>query len=412
MEIWWHRQKVHQEEIQKLLNRQGQAITGMYRNTPIGPLMSESGLIPAEIMLDYRQRKYAYRLLILSDGHPTKDILLITLRVGNGNTQPGELPEKNEIWSLSQKVKTYGQRLAQQVSIGFSIDLAEGVEPVIHQKSAEFPGEIIIQEVKKAMDEAQKDTSDLALWSDGSKAESGAGAAVVWKNASTYGWNIRKISLGKNKEIYDAELWGISEALKIALKESTSKKICRVTVFSDSQTALKQLRNVKSNAGQALKSQIFRLAKQLYNRGGEVIVRWIPSHKGIEGNERADNAAKEAAANGRSQTARWSSLTHVNQKINEAKQSEIHSWHQTRNEERERRSRNYYTPRLKPGIHPVLGRAAKKYASRFFQLKVGHGAVGVFLERIGAVETAECWWCGQAEQSVVHLFAKCRKWRK
>ena len=141
-------------------------------------------------------------------------------------------------------------------------------------------------------------------------------------------------------------------------------------------------------------------------------MRWIPSHKGIEGNERADNAAKDAAANGRSQTARWSSLTHVNQKINEAKQSEIHSWHQTRNEERERRSRNYYTPRLKPGIHPVLGQAAKKYASRFFQLKVGHGAVGVYLERIGAVETAECWWCGQAEQSVVHLFAKCRKWRK
>ena len=43
---------------------------------------------------------------------------------------------------------------------------------------------------------------------------------------------------------------------------------------------------------------------------------------------------------------------------------------------------------------------------------MGHEVVGVFLERIGAAETAECWWCGQAEQSVVHLYAKCRKWRK
>ena len=43
---------------------------------------------------------------------------------------------------------------------------------------------------------------------------------------------------------------------------------------------------------------------------------------------------------------------------------------------------------------------------------MGHGEVGVFLERIGAVETAECWWCGQAEQSVVHLYAECRKWGK
>lgn len=44
-ELWWRGQKVHQEEIQKLVNRQGRAITGMYRSTPIGPLMSESGLI-------------------------------------------------------------------------------------------------------------------------------------------------------------------------------------------------------------------------------------------------------------------------------------------------------------------------------------------------------------------------------
>lgn len=76
-------------------------------------------------------------------------------------------------------MKIYGQRLTQQVSISFSIDLAKGVEPVIHQKSAEFPREIIIQEGKKAMDETQKDTSDLTLWSDGYKAESEAGAAVV-----------------------------------------------------------------------------------------------------------------------------------------------------------------------------------------------------------------------------------------
>ncbi len=240
------------------------------------------------------------------------------------------------------------------------------------------------------MNKAQKDTSDLALQSDGSKAKSGASAAVVWKNASNYRWNIRNISLGKNKEIYDAELWGILEALKIALRKSINRKICRVTVFSDSQTAFKQLQNVKCNAGQALKSQIFKLAKQLYNWDGEVILRWVPSHKRIKRNDKADNTAKDTAANGRSQTARWSSLTHVNRKINKAKQSEIHSWYQTRNKERERKSQNYYTLCFKPEIHPVLGHVAKNYASRFFQLKVGYGVVGVLLERIRVVETAKC----------------------
>lgn len=175
----------------------------------------------------------------------------------------------------------------------------------------------------------------------------------------THEWNSRKISLGKNKEIFDTELWGISEALKIALKESLSRKIRKVTIFSDSEIALRELQIVKGNAGQALRTQIYRQARQLQNRGGELIVRWIPSNRKIEGNERADRAAKDAAANGKSQTAQWSSLSHVNRKINEAQQLEIHSWHKTRSEEREGRNRNYYTHRLKTGIDPVLGRAPK-----------------------------------------------------
>ena len=45
-ELWWKNQKTHQNEIQKLLNRQARSITGMYPSTPVAALMSESGLIP------------------------------------------------------------------------------------------------------------------------------------------------------------------------------------------------------------------------------------------------------------------------------------------------------------------------------------------------------------------------------
>ena len=78
---------------------------------------------------------------------------------------------------------------------------------MIHLKSPEFLGKVVIQEPKTAIGEAKKDVSDLALWSDGSKLESGgAGAAVVWKNSTSYRWDVRKVSLGKNEEILDAEL--------------------------------------------------------------------------------------------------------------------------------------------------------------------------------------------------------------
>ena len=61
---------------------------------------------------------------------------------------------------------------------------------------------------------------------------------------------------------------------------------------------------------------------------------------------------------------------------------------------------------------PILGNAPKKYASRYYQLKVGHGAVGTFLIRIRVMETPECWWCKEVLQSVEYLFTKCRRWRK
>ena len=35
-----------------------------------------------------------------------------------------------------------------------------------------------------------------------------------------------------------------------------------------------------------------------------------------------------------------------------------------------------------------------------------HGAIGAYLA------TPQCWWCGQAEQTVGHLYTKCRRWRK
>lgn len=52
---------------------------------------------------------------------------------------------------------------------------------MIHQKLTKFPSKIIIKEIKTDISEAtKKDISTLALWSDGSKVESGrAGTAVV-----------------------------------------------------------------------------------------------------------------------------------------------------------------------------------------------------------------------------------------
>ena len=147
-------------------------------------------------------------------------------------------------------------------------------------------------------------------------------------------------------------------------------------------------------------------------RGQSVFIRWVPGHIAVEGNERADKAAKEAALGRRVRTAKWTSLTHVKRQITDEKKSQISIWHREKTMERERYLRGFYIPSIKPQIHPLLGKAKKFHASRFYQLKTGHGAIRTFLKRIGAVESAECWWCGNREQSALHLYTSCQKWRE
>ena len=145
-ELWWKGQKNHQQVLQKLFNRQARLITGLYQSTPIASLMSESGLTPAHILLDFRQRRYAYRILSLPDNVPTKSILSHTLRIEDGNDPPGEQPEDDLYWITGRRIRTYGQYLARQVLVNFSIDPAEGVEPILEPSTATFPGNIVIEE--------------------------------------------------------------------------------------------------------------------------------------------------------------------------------------------------------------------------------------------------------------------------
>ena len=413
-ELWWKNQKTHQNEIQKLINRQARSITGMYPSTPVPALMSESGLIPAHILLDFRQRRYAYRLLSLPESIPTKAILPITLRTGDGNAQPEDHPEHDSAWAYNGPIVNYSQRLARQVSIGFSIDPAEGTEPIQTVPNSVFPGELIIEDRKKAIVEAKSGKAHFKLWCDGSKLEKGGtGAAVVWKSHISQKWQEQKLSLGLNKEIFDAKMWGVSEAFKIV--EKTTRLVQEpwvINIFCDSQSIINNLRQCNVGAGQALKLQIYQKAQELVERGHSIFIRWIPGHSGVEGNERADKAAREAALGRRVRTAKWTSLTHVRRQITEEKQSQVRTWHGQKTLERERNRRGFYIPSVKSQIHPLLGQARKCYASRFYQLKTGHGAIGTFLKRIRAVESAECWWCGDREQSALHLYTSCQKWKK
>lgn len=73
-----------------MTNRQARAITGRLKTTPIGPLVREASLAPADVLLEARQLSYTTWLLGLPQGHPAKKILRVSFREGDLYAQPGE----------------------------------------------------------------------------------------------------------------------------------------------------------------------------------------------------------------------------------------------------------------------------------------------------------------------------------
>jgi ribonuclease HI len=65
-------------------------------------------------------------------------------------------------------------------------------------------------------------------------------------------------------------------------------------------------------------------ASELVQKGIEVTLQWVPSHIGIEGNEKADKAAKKAANKSIPQgIERYSSFSHIIRLVRGKKQEEI-----------------------------------------------------------------------------------------
>lgn len=72
-----------------MINRQARANTGMLKAIPIGPLVREASLAPAEVLLEARQLRYTTRLLGLPEGHPANKIPPVSFQEGDQHAQPG-----------------------------------------------------------------------------------------------------------------------------------------------------------------------------------------------------------------------------------------------------------------------------------------------------------------------------------
>lgn len=149
----------------------------------------------------------------------------------------------------------------------------------------------------------------------------------------------------------------------------------------------------------------------LQSQGRQPIIQWVPGHAGIEGSERADKAAKQAANRPPNAGSGEISLVFTRRARTNAINTHKQSWLAKELAQRPQQVQRMYRPGRGWQLDPVAAAAPKNLASRLFQMKTGHAAVGTYLHQIQAREEATCQGCRAPSETVHHLLFECRRWR-
>ena len=141
-------------------------------------------------------------------------------------------------------------------------------------------------------DRYNESESTLLIYSEGSGIEGQIGAAAYSLQLS----QMKHLHLGMDKlfNVYIAELSAIDLAIDIAY--NTPQTFTKCQIYTDSQAAIKATTKPDQQSGQTiLYNAITKIEKLSVEKGMTIEIAWIPGHMDIEGNDKADKAAKGAA---------------------------------------------------------------------------------------------------------------------
>ena len=396
------------EDLQVIQARALRIVTGAFRATARAALDVEAYMLPIK-----------QRLEKLTNDTMLRIVATPSYKYAIGRRSKAQNRRTTPLETLTARFRRHTGIRARDI---------EKVEPFVEAPWWKPPSILISEDKKKGKVEHDvtrfnRKHNHQIIYTDGSNINQKVGAAAVDIDNRI----ILKSFLGKalHYTVYSAELRGINLALLLALRQKVQTKTTReVTVFTDNQAAIRSLANPSERPGLATVRDIIKKIEQLRSLQIVVNLQWIPAHIGIEGNERADVAAKEATGwrmvvkrNGKpyekdtNKTAPQAipSIEIARPAVNMHVKKEIkRMWSQ--DWENETRGRSLYKVMKTPSNSVLkIHRGLRKWISSVLvQMRTQKIGLAHFLHyrRVPGYNTAEC-ECEGNYQTVMHVLMEC-----
>ncbi|GBE89552.1 RNA-directed DNA polymerase from mobile element jockey [Sparassis crispa] len=394
--------------IKKLARVQRQAtllIMGAMRTTASDVLEAHANLLPFALLIDKHCHRAAVHLCTLPPSHPLHvHVKKASARYIKHHRSP--LHELLETYQLDpDKTETISPiRYSPSWSPSFQVSVADSKDSALKEEArwAEKHG--------------------IRVYSDGSDIDSGVGAAAVLYRGDRANPKVLRFYLGKSSEhtVYEAEVVGFILGVKLIHSEFV---VYSASCAGDNKASVRATRLRRPAPSHYLLDVLHRDVDLLIRKHkigkSALTVRWVPGHKDVEGNERADLEAKKAARGDPSPLAMLPKSLQSPLPLSSSKLRQSHleclkskaatAWKGS--------ERGHAFSRIDPSLpspkfEKLVADLPRRHASLLIQLRTGHAPLNVHLHRIKCSPTKLCPACNGRPESVQHFLLSCPSYRR
>ncbi|KAJ6439194.1 cytochrome P450 [Purpureocillium lavendulum] len=260
-------------KVQSLRGRAARVMSGAYKATSLPALDVEMHLLPIE------QQIWKHNIEALD-------------RIGAPSLRPTRQSQRRQT-KISPREAIQKTIHDREVNSWTQEQIDPFVAPPWWQGPQTYIEETAEEARKKHLDLLRQEKAALHIYTDGSGINGQIGAAAVCPTIQ----QTRSSYMGTEgiSTVYAGELQGISLALDIAQHDrAEGYRRSKVVIYTDNQAAIRPSAKPKGKSGAYLLKKIVSQTATLQEHNLPIEIRWVPAHTGVQGNEDADRAAKEA----------------------------------------------------------------------------------------------------------------------